>query len=65
MPLVQQEAKGEGDGTSQATVCHNELVLGGQFDDTELVDHEGQTNHTWEGQSDDCDFVSSWERKLK
>lgn len=46
MPLVQQEAKGEGDGTSQATVCHNELVLGGQFDDTELVDHEGQTNHT-------------------
>lgn len=48
--LVQQEAKGEGDGTSQATVSHDELVLGGQLDDAELVDHEGQTNHTWEGQ---------------
>lgn len=48
--LVQQEAKGKGDGTSQATVGHNELVLGGQLDDTELVDEVGQTDDTWEGQ---------------
>lgn len=47
--LIQQEAKGEGDGTSEATVRHNELVLGCQLDDAELVDHVGQTNHTWGG----------------
>lgn len=46
--LLQQEAKGESDGTSQATVGDNELVLGCQFDDAELVDHVGQTYHTWE-----------------
>lgn len=40
LPL-QQEAEGEGDGPSQATVGNNELVLGGQFDDAELVDYIG------------------------
>lgn len=51
MLLLQQEAQGEGDGTSEATVRHDELVFGGQFDDTELVDDKGQTNNTWERKS--------------
>lgn len=42
----QQEAEGKGDCTSKATVGHDELILGGQFDDAELVDYEGETNHT-------------------
>lgn len=46
MILLQQEAQGEGDGTSEATVRNDELVFGGQFDDTELVDDKGQTNNT-------------------
>lgn len=44
--LLKQEAEGEGDGATQAAVGHDELVLGRQLDDAELVDHEGQTNHT-------------------
>lgn len=51
--LIQQEAQGEGDGASQATICHYELVLGGQLDNTELVDHECQTNHACKGQHDE------------
>lgn len=46
MILVQQKAKGEGDGTSQATVGNNELILGGQLDDAELVHDVSQTNHS-------------------
>lgn len=50
MLLLEQEAKGEGDGTSQATIGNNELVLRGQLNNAELVDDESQTNHTWEGE---------------
>lgn len=45
--LVQQVAQGEGNGPSQATVGHNELVLGGQLDDAELVDDKGKAHHAW------------------
>ena len=45
--FIEQEAKGEGDGTSEATIGYYELVFGGQFDDAELVDDESQTNNTW------------------
>lgn len=48
--VIQQETKGEGDGTSEATVGHNKLVFSGQFDDAELVDNVGQTNNTWKRQ---------------
>lgn len=44
--LLQQEAQGEGDGTSEAAVRNDELVFGGQFDDAELVDDKGQTDDT-------------------
>lgn len=46
MFALQQEAKGESDGTSQATVCYNKLIFSGQFDDAELVYDESQTNNT-------------------
>lgn len=44
---LQKEAQREGDGTAEATVRHNELIFGGQFDDAEFVDDEGQANNTW------------------
>lgn len=47
MLLIQQEAQREGDGAAQAAVRNDELVLGGQLDDAELVDKEGQTDNTW------------------
>jgi len=49
--LVEQEAQREGDGASQAAVGHDELVLGRQLDDAELVDDVGQADHTWGGQA--------------
>lgn len=51
--LVQQEAKGKGNGTSQATVGNDELVFRGQLDNAELVDEVSQNNHTWDGQHND------------
>lgn len=48
MLLLQQEAQREGDGTTQAAVRNDELVLGGQLDDAELVDKVGQTDNTCE-----------------
>lgn len=59
MVLVQQETEGEGNGTSQATVGYDELILGGQLDDAELVDYIGQTNNTWEAQCTNESNVST------
>lgn len=36
--LVQQEAEGEGNGTSQATIGNDKLVFRGQLDNSELID---------------------------
>ncbi len=44
----QQVDQGEGDRSSQSTVSYDKLVLRGEFDDTELVDHEGQADNTFE-----------------
>lgn len=40
----QQEAQGEGDGASQATVGNDELVLFGQLYNPELIDDEREAN---------------------
>jgi len=45
--MIQKEATGEGNGSSQSTIGDDELILGGQFDYAELVDYVRQTNHTW------------------
>lgn len=60
MIFIQQEAQGEGDGSSQATVGYDELVLGGEFDDAEVVDDEGQAHHAYGEvtQRDVCCVVS-------
>ena len=47
--LVQEVAQGEGDGPSQAPVGDDELVLGGQLHDAELVDEPGQAQHACQG----------------
>ena len=47
--LVQEVAQGEGDGPSQAPVGNDELVLGGQLHDAELVDKPGQDQHACQG----------------
>lgn len=47
--LVQEVAQGEGDGPSQAPISDDELVLGGQLDNAELVDEPGQAQHTCQG----------------
>ena len=44
--VFQQESKGEGNCASQATVGYDELILGGELDDAELVDDVGKTDHT-------------------
>jgi len=46
--VLQQVDQGEGDRSSQSSVSDDKLVLRGQFDDTELVDHEGQADNTFE-----------------
>lgn len=46
MVALQQEAEGEGDGASQATVRDDELIFGGQLDDAKLVYDVSQTNDT-------------------
>ena len=46
MVTLQQEAEGESDGASQATVRNYKLIFGGQFDDAELVYDESQTDNT-------------------
>lgn len=45
MLLVQEVAQREGDGPSQAPIGDDELVLGGQLHDAELVDEPGQAQH--------------------
>lgn len=50
--IVQQEAEGEGNGASQATIGYNELILGGQLDNAEIVDDVGQANHSYEGHNE-------------
>ena len=47
--LVQEVAQREGDGPSQAPIGDDELVLGGQLHDTELVDEPGQAQHPCRG----------------
>ncbi len=47
MFVLQQVDQGEGDRSSQSSVSDDKLVLRGQFDDTELVDHEGQADNTF------------------
>lgn len=47
--LVQEVAQGEGDGAAQAPVGDDELVLGRQLHDAELVDEPGQAQHTCPG----------------
>lgn len=42
MLLVQEVAQREGDGPPQAAIGNDELVLGGQLDNAELVDEPGQ-----------------------
>ena len=49
--LVQEVAQGEGDGPSQASVGNDELVLGGQLHNSELVDEPGQAQHTCQGRA--------------
>lgn len=46
MVALQQKAEWKSDGASQATVRYYKLILGGQFDDAELVYDESQTNNT-------------------
>lgn len=45
--FVQQKSQRESDCPTQAAVRYNKLVLGGQFDDAELVNYGGQPNDTW------------------
>lgn len=45
MVIGQQEAQGVGNGPSQATVRHDELVLFGQLDDAELVNDVREAHH--------------------
>lgn len=49
LPLVvgQQEPQREGDGTSQATVGHDELILFGQLHDTEFINNAREANDSW------------------
>lgn len=47
--LVQEVAQGEGDGPPQASIGDDELVLGGQLHDAELVDEPGQAQHACQG----------------
>jgi hypothetical protein len=47
--LVQEVAQREGDGPSQAPIGNDELVLGGQLDNAELVDEPGQDQDTCQG----------------
>lgn len=44
--LIQEVAQGEGNGPSKAPIRDDELVLGGQLDNAELVDEPGQDQHT-------------------
>lgn len=45
--VVQQVAQGEGDGSPQAPVGDDELVLRRQLHDPELVDEPGEDKDTW------------------
>lgn len=47
MISVQQVDQREGDRSSQSAVSDDKLVLRGELDDTELVDHEGQADNTF------------------
>lgn len=47
--LVQEVAQREGDGPSQAAIGDDELVLGGQLDNAELVDEPGQDQDACQG----------------
>lgn len=46
MVAIQQKAKGESNGASEATVGYYKLIFGGQFDDAELVYDVSQTDNT-------------------
>lgn len=49
--LVQEVAQGEGYGPSKTPVSDDELVLGGQLHNSELVDEPGQAQHTCQGRA--------------
>lgn len=62
LALGQQEPQWEGYGTSQATVGHNELVLFGQLYNAEFINDGGETDHSWNTQTDEGD-EEEWQQQ--
>lgn len=54
--VVQQVAQGEGDGSPQAPVGDDELILRRQLHDPELVDEPGEDEDTWGSSTVLCEW---------
>lgn len=62
--LVEQVDQGESDGSTQATVRYDELVLGCELYYAEFVDHEGQTDDPWDKEKGTGKTILNWNKLL-